>query len=149
MHCFPFLPNYSKKIDAPIITGATAVDLKNGLTVALIFGQGLWFEDRIEKSLLKPNQFRHNGIPVCDDPTDNYCDIELAINDKIFIQMGMEVITCGSGSGCPTLEEMASCKRITVSHKTDWDPSAVHFNVSSVNKDNRYTVHDVSQFEVF
>ena len=49
----------------------------------------------------------------------------------------------------PTLEDMASCKRITVSHETDWDPSTVNFNVSPVEKDNRYVVHAVSQFEEF
>ena len=49
----------------------------------------------------------------------------------------------------PTLEDMASCKRITVSHETDWDPSKVHINVSLVEKENRYTVHRVSQFEYF
>ena len=131
MHCFPFLPNYSKKIDAPIITGATAVDLKNGLTVALIFGQGLWFGDRMDKSLINPNQYRHNKILVCDDPTDNYRDIGLTIDDNIFIPMGMEGTTYGFDSLSTTLEEMASCKRITASHKNEWDTSMVHFNVGT------------------
>ena len=36
---------------------------------------------------------------------------------------------------------MASCKRIKISHETDWDSSMVHFNVSWVEKENRYTVH--------
>ena len=44
---------------------------------------------------------------------------------------------------------MESCKWITVSHETDWDPSMVHFNVPSMEKENRYAVHAVSKFEDF
>ena len=86
------------------------------------------------------------GIPVCDDPTDNYRDLGLSIYDKLFITMCMEGSTCGFDSRCPTMEDMESFKRITVSHETDWDTLTVHFNVSSVEKENRYTVHDVLHF---
>ena len=44
---------------------------------------------------------------------------------------------------------MESCKRLIVSHETDWDPSMVHFNVPSMEKENRYAVHAVSKFEDF
>lgn len=145
----PFLPEYPEQLDVPIVTGATAVDLENGSTVILIFGQGLWFGDRMDKSLINPNQCRHYRIPVCDDPTDQYRILRLAIDDNLFIPMGMDGTTCGFDSRCPTLEEMDSCKRVIVSHETDWDPSTVHFNVSSVEKENKYAVHAVSQFEDF
>ena len=36
-----FLPEYSEQVDVPIVTGATAVDLKHGSTEILIFGQGI------------------------------------------------------------------------------------------------------------
>ena len=42
-----FLPEYYKQLDVPIVTGETAVDLENGLTVVLIFGQCFWFGDRM------------------------------------------------------------------------------------------------------
>jgi len=47
----PFLPEYSEQLDAPIATGAMTVDLKNGSMMILIFGQGLWFRDKMDKSL--------------------------------------------------------------------------------------------------
>jgi len=47
----PFLPEYSEQFDVPIVTGAIAVDLENGSTMILIFGQGLWFKDKMDKSL--------------------------------------------------------------------------------------------------
>ena len=88
----------------PIVTCATAVRIKNGLTVVLIFGQGLWFGDRMDKSLINPNQCIHYGITVCSDPIDNYSDIGLAIDDNLFILMVMDVTTFGFDSRCPTLE---------------------------------------------
>ena len=63
--------------------------------------------------------------------------------------MDMEGTTCGFDSFFPTLGEMASCKQITVSYETDWDPSTVHFNVSSLEKYNSYMVHTVSHIEDF
>ena len=37
----PFLPEYLEQLNVNIVTVATAVDLENGLTVVLIFGQSL------------------------------------------------------------------------------------------------------------
>ena len=97
----------------------------------------------MEKSLIKPNQGRNYGIPVFDDPTDNYFDMGLEIYENLFIPIGMEGTTCGFYSCCPTMEDTEPCKQIKVSQKTDWDTSMVHFNVSSAEKENRCTVHDV------
>ena len=85
----PFLPDYSKQLDVPIVIGATDVDLENRSTVVLIFGQGLWFGDRMYKSLINPNQRINYSIPVCDDPTDNYRDLRLLIDENLFILIGM------------------------------------------------------------
>ena len=66
----PFLPEYSEQENITIFTGATAHTLDTGEVIILVFGQGLWFGNRMEKSLINPNQCSAFGIPVCDDPTD-------------------------------------------------------------------------------
>ena len=96
------------------------------------------------KCLINPNQCRHYDILICEDLTDRYCELGLSIDDNLFIPMDMEGTTCGIDSRSPNLEEMESCKRIIVSHETEWDPLRLHFNVSLVEKENRYVVHDVS-----
>ena len=88
----------------PIVTGETALDLENESTVVPIFEQVFGFGDRIDKSIINPNQFRHNGITFYDDPTDNYLDLELAIDDNLFIQMGIDGTTFVFDSHCPTLD---------------------------------------------
>ena len=103
----------------------------------------------MDNNLINPNQYRHYGISVFDDPTDKYRELGLAIDYNLFILMYIDGTTCGFDSNCPTLEDMDYYKRIEVSHETDWDPLTVHLNVSSVDKENRYIVHAVLQFEYF
>ena len=38
--------------------------------VILELGKGLWFGNRIEKSLINPNQCRKFRIKICNDPTN-------------------------------------------------------------------------------
>ena len=115
----PLLPKYHEQLGVHIVIGETAVDLDNVSTVFLIFGQGFWFGDIMDKSLINTNKCRQCGIPVCNDPTDKYRKLRLEIDDNLFIPMDMDGTTCGFDSRCKTMEEMESCKRIIVSHETD------------------------------
>jgi hypothetical protein len=72
-HCevSPFSDKYTNLTDVPVATAATAWDdLETGQTTILIFNQGLWFGDKLENSLINPNQCRMHGILLCDDPFD-------------------------------------------------------------------------------
>ena len=66
----PFLSEYEEQMDVPICTAVTALDMDDGETILLQFGQGLWFGERMDRSLINPNQCRAYGISICDDPTD-------------------------------------------------------------------------------
>ena len=81
----PFLAEYDSLEDIQICSAATAVTLDTGVTVLLIFGQGLWFGDRMKKSLINPYQCRSFGVGVCDDPTDPVRDLGF-YHDDVFFQ---------------------------------------------------------------
>ena len=66
----PFLADYYEQVNIPIYTGATSYTIESGEVIIIIFGQGLWFGNRMEKTLINPNQCRAFDIPICDDPTD-------------------------------------------------------------------------------
>ena len=51
----PFLPEYVEQINVPLFTGVNDLTLDSGEVVILEFGQGLWFVNRMEKSLINPN----------------------------------------------------------------------------------------------
>jgi hypothetical protein len=49
----------------PIITAATAIDNpKTGETTILVIGQAIYMGEKVQNTLLCPNQMRANGIQV-------------------------------------------------------------------------------------
>ena len=104
----PYLSEYNSIDDIPICTAATAVDLDTGETIILEFGQGLWFGDRMNHSLIYPNQCRVYGLSVCDDPTDQHRDIGMQLHDNYFLPFKMRGTTCYFESRSPTEEELES-----------------------------------------
>jgi hypothetical protein len=73
----PFSKEYDAMLNIPIVKAATAYDdPETRDTYILIMGQALYFGDRMENSLLCPNQMRANGVIVDDVP------LHLAPTDK-------------------------------------------------------------------
>ena len=81
----PYLSEYDSIADIPICTVATPVDLDSGETIILEFGQGLWFGNRMEHSLVNPNQCRAFGIDICDDPTDDNRTFGMELSDDYVV----------------------------------------------------------------
>ena len=50
-----FITEYSEQTDFPIVMGGKYFNNNNGMEYLLVFGQGLWFGNRIKKSLNIPN----------------------------------------------------------------------------------------------
>lgn len=124
----PFLATYDEQNDVPICTAATAYDFDDGETVILIFGQGLWFGKQMDKTLINPNQCRHFGVEICDDPMDPYRKLGITIDEDTFIPLGMEGSTCGFVTRCPSLDEMDTCRHFYLSDEEIWDPHTVCFD---------------------
>ena len=68
----PFLYEYTTTDNVEICTAATAWTSDTGQVYILLFGQGLWFDERMDRSLINPNQCGSYGISLCDDPTDSH-----------------------------------------------------------------------------
>ena len=76
--------------------------LDSGEVVILEFVQGLWFENRMEKLLIKPNQCRKFGIKIFNDPTDPHRKLVIEASEDLFVPMTMEGSTCGIVAYPPT-----------------------------------------------
>ena len=71
----PYSNSYEPIKNVPIVTGATAVTSgATAETVILVFNEAIWMGDHLQHSLLNPNQLRHHGIVVQDNP---YADTSL------------------------------------------------------------------------
>ena len=133
----PFLDSYESRLDVPICTGITAVDLEDGSTVLLEAGQGLYFGDDMDRSLINPNQIRAFGVAVCDDPTDPHRPLGIDFGD-MSIPMKMNGSICYFTSRSPTDAEIDSCRRFQISDEHSWDPTSEIF-ISSVERGESYS----------
>ena len=100
----PFLAECSRQVNIPICTGATSYTMESGEVIILIFGQGLWFFNRMEKILIDPNQCRDFGIPICDDPTDQHRPLGVEADFNTHIPMLIVGSTCAFITWYPTDE---------------------------------------------
>ncbi len=143
----PFLSEYKEQSNVRICTGATAYTKENGEVVILIFGQGLWFGNRMDRSLINPYQCRAYGIGLCDDPTDpNGRTLGIESEDEN-IPLTMKGTTCGLMSRYPTDIEMEERKHMVLSHEENWDPSrkgifAMGRNNVNENDHNNHSLYE-------
>ena len=112
----------------------TAVEIDSGEKIILEFGQGLWFGERMEHSLVNPNQCRAFGIRVCDDPTDEHRKIDMELSDDYVVPFQMKSTTCYFQSRSPSLWEIETCRTFQVSDPDTWDPTTEIFRVSAVGR---------------
>jgi hypothetical protein len=118
--CFaPFYP-YSSEITAlqkiPITSDGTAwVDPATGQPYLLILNECLFFGDRLNHSLLCPNQLPSNGLIVHDTPTifDNNSTHKCAVSYF--------------DSYAPTLEEAMDMPVIVLTSSMNWEQTAADF----------------------
>lgn len=135
----PFLDEYQEQLNIPICTALTATTLQlSGETVILRIGQCLDFHDKLDKTLINPNQLRAFGIKVCDDPTDNNRRLGIQLDDTTFLPMSMSGSICGLMTWFPTNEELESCRIFNISDEHAWDPTNVTFP-NTPNRSARYS----------
>ena len=66
----PYRDDYQLVSNIPIVTAATAWQSPStGQIYILVFNEALWMGDSMETTLVNPNQLRHYGTQVQDNPT--------------------------------------------------------------------------------
>jgi hypothetical protein len=122
----PFTDQYQSMKGVPIVSAATAwTDEETGETIILHFNQVLWYGDKLNQSLINPNQLRHRGIPVCDDITDQNRRFGIDLYGELFIPFEMKGTTIYFDSRVPTKWKMQNCRIIVVTDDSSWDPANV------------------------
>ena len=124
----PYTDSYESIKGVSIVTGATAWTCQvTGETCILVFNEALWMGEVLEHSLLNPNQMRHYGVTVQDNPFDKrgiYLEEEEE-SEKIPLQS--EGTTIYLTTRTPTERELHECCHITLSSKAAWNPNEVQF----------------------
>ena len=111
-----------------IVTGATVVTgAETGMTLILLFNEAIWMGDLLDHSLINPNQLRHYGIDVQDNPY--HADgLHIASTGDDFIHtIKADGTTKYFDSRTPTNHELATCPHIVLSSPNEWNHRDVHF----------------------
>jgi len=126
----PFIGEYTPLTDVPIACVATAWDNpSDGRTVLLIINEALYFGDRMNHSLLCPNQLRHHGIVVNDTPRvfNPQSSHSIIIPGKLELPLMLNGIISLLETRKPTNDELDSCERIDLTSSAPWDPYSNKF----------------------
>ena len=134
----PYRDDYSPVTNIPIVTAATAWQSPHtGQTYILVLNEALWMGDTMETSLINPNQLRHYGVKVQDDPTSEM-PLSIITEDKSFcLELSMNGTIVGMPTHTPTSSELQSCQHINLSSPHSWNPLSVTFPKS------RLTIEDI------
>ena len=113
--------------NVPIGTAATAwVDLETGETFILVFHETLFFGDRLNHTLVCPNQLRANGIIVNDVPRqfDKQSTHSIFVpGDNVTIPLELNGVISFFNGHKPSKEELDNCRYLTMCSDRSWDPN--------------------------
>ncbi len=107
------------------IASTAYTDLDSGETILLQLNQVLWYGHRLAMSLINPNQIRHSGLTVSNDPTDKTRVFGISGRD-FFIPFQMTGTTVFFNSRAPTKWEYESCRTVELTLDTPWNPGEVN-----------------------
>ena len=106
-----FLREYAGQMNLSIDKGVNALELDSGVVVILDFGQGLRSGNRMEKSLINPNQFRKFGTKIYNEPTNPHRKLGIETSEDLFILMKMGGSLCCLVTRHPTDDELHECQK--------------------------------------
>ena len=124
----PYRDNYNPIQNVPIVTAATAWQSPvTGQTYILVLNEALWMGDTMQHTLLNPNQLRHFGTMVQDNPMSNH-PLSIITEDYDF-SMGLTMVgtIVYTDTHTPSQNELASCPHVQLTSPKPWDPHTVRF----------------------
>ena len=124
----PFRDDFEPIKNVPIVTAATAWQSpSSGQTYILVFNEALWMGDTMDSSLINPNQLRHFGTYVQDNPSSAQPLFIMTEDLEFSMNLSMAGTIIYADTHTPTSHELATCPHIQLTSPTPWDPNKVTF----------------------
>jgi hypothetical protein len=145
---YPYSDEYQAVKDVPIVSGATAVqDNETGEVYILVVNEGLWYGNRLNHSLLNPNQIRYFGLKVQDNPFDATPLHILDPASNVSVALSTQGTTLYANSRVPTQQELSQCQHIVLTSPNPWNPSTVHLSSVKLKSNDHLEVdsYDLQQ----
>jgi len=156
----PYRDDYAPITNVPIVQAATAYQSEyTGQTYILILNEALWMGETMTHTLVNPNQLRHYGTKVRDDPTSSTPMHIMTENNEFNIELKMKGTVIFADTHTPSAKELHDCPHIVLNSPHEWNPQSVqfrnkaqsfqdemqqHYNVSAINcqSNDNYEQHD-------
>ena len=124
----PYRDDYESVSNVPIVHAATAWQSPHtGQTYILVFHEALWMGGHMEHSLVNPNQLRHFGTKVQDDPTSDRALSIITEDNGFCMELSMAGTVVYADTFTPSDQELQDCPHIVLSSAHAWDPHEVSF----------------------
>lgn len=140
-----FHDEFNEIKDVPISTVATAYDASWGETLVLVANEALFFGDKLETSLLPPQQICDNGL-MCDPMPKQFTNgksIHGIYDPQTEILLPLQLHGCISylPIRTPTEDELKNCRQIELTSDREWNPYSDRFleNEKSFNNHLQFT----------
>ena len=126
----PYSSQYEEVQNIPVVTGATVwTNALDGTAYLLIFHESLLMGDKLDHTLVNPNQLRAYGVSIQDNPFD-VKPLSITTNDVSVELYSEGTIICGD-TRTPTVSELSQLPRLILTSPHDWDPHNICFQSSS------------------
>ena len=114
---------YDPEKDIPIVTAATAyTNQATGEVTIIVINEALWFGDKLQHSLINPNQLRFAGLTVQDNPFAP--DLSIT-HDELVIPLDTHGTIVSFETTAPTQAELDNSPHVHFTLDTEWDPHTV------------------------
>ena len=124
----PYADDYEAKTGVPIVQAASGYTNANGQRHILIFNEALYMPE-LENSLMNPNQLRHFGVQVQDNP---YHPEPMVIateheSDGFIACLKSQGTNIFFDTWTPTQQDLEAYPRVVLTSSTPWNPDEVKF----------------------
>ena len=129
---YPYDSAYEPLHNVPIASAATAWDdQESGETWLLIINEGLFYGNKLDHSLLNPNQLRNHGIVYNDNPFNKDEPIGIECPEIVSIPLETKGTKIRFESRVPTLHELNNIPdsyRVQLTSVHPWNPSSIQLS---------------------
>ena len=132
----PYSSQYEVVCYVPVVMGATVwTNAADGTAYLLIFHESLWMGNKLDHTLVNPNQLRAYGVSVQDNPFDTK-PLSITTNDASVKLYSEGTIICGD-TRTPTESELSQLPWLILTSLHDLDPHNICFpSCSGPSSDN-------------
>ena len=124
----PYTDDYESINNVPIVHAATAWQSpETGQTYILVFNEALWMGKTMDHSLINPNQLRHYGTTVNDNPMSKQPLSIITDGAEFSMELSMAGTIVFAETHSPSPNELETCPHITLSSPHPWNPHNISF----------------------